>query len=401
MKNVNSNNRMFNALLISQTLCVALWLTCGAALGQTPSPPSPPSPPAVPPLEDLIVPAGFTISVFASDLAGARLMAVSPDGVLYVARQSKGEVVALPDRDRNGRADKYEVVASGLTRPHSLAFHGGYLYIATNPAVLRMRYANGVPSGQPEKIIDLPISTTSHWTRTIGFARDGKLYVSIGSSCNSCEEQDARRTTIMRYNADGTGGRPYAKGLRNAIGFDWDPRTGAMWADEMGQDKLGDEMPPDEINRIEEGKHYGFPYFIGRNVANPDMKDAKSKMTVGDVVPPALELAPHSSPIDLRFYTGKQFPTAYRNAMFVALHGSSSRSEKIGYKVVRVVMKENRLVGVEDFVSGWLKDGKVSGRPAGLAVGADGALYVSDDNKGFIYRISYGQSDSTPKSSKR
>ena len=401
MKNVNSNNRMFNALLISQTLCVALWLTCGAALGQTPSPPSPPSPPAVPPLEDLIVPAGFTISVFASDLAGARLMAVSPDGVLYVARQSKGEVVALPDRDRNGRADKYEVVASGLTRPHSLAFHGGYLYIATNPAVLRMRYANGVPSGQPEKIIDLPISTTSHWTRTIGFARDGKLYVSIGSSCNSCEEQDARRTTIMRYNADGTGGRPYAKGLRNAIGFDWDPRTGAMWADEMGQDKLGDEMPPDEINRIEEGKHYGFPYFIGRNVANPDMKDAKSKMTVGDVVPPALELAPHSSPIDLRFYTGKQFPAAYRNAMFVALHGSSSRSEKIGYKVVRVVMKENRLVGVEDFVSGWLKDGKVSGRPAGLAVGADGALYVTDDNKGFIYRISYGQSDSTPKSSKR
>ncbi len=398
MKNVNSNTRMFNALLMSQTLCVALWLTCGAALGQTPSPPSPP---AVPPLEDLIVPAGFTISVFASDLAGARLMAVSPDGVLYVARQSKGEVVALPDRDRNGRADKYEVVASGLTRPHSLAFHGGYLYIATNPAVLRMRYANGVPSGQPEKIIDLPILTTSHWTRTIGFARDGKLYVSIGSSCNSCEEQDARRTTIMRYNADGTGGRTYAKGLRNAIGFDWDPRTGTMWADEMGQDKLGDEMPPDEINRIEEGKHYGFPYFIGRNVANPDMKDAKSKMTVGEVVPPALELAPHSSPIDLRFYTGKQFPAAYRNAMFVALHGSSSRSEKIGYKVVRVVMKENRLVGVEDFVSGWLKDGKVSGRPAGLAVGADGALYVSDDNKGFIYRISYGQSDSTPKSSKR
>ncbi len=401
MKNVNSNTRIFNAHLISQTLCFALWLTCGAALGQTPTPPTTPSPPAAPPLEDLMVPAGFTISVFASDLAGARLMAVSPDGVLYVARQSKGEVVALPDRDRDGRADKYEVVASRLTRPHSLAFHGGYLYIATNPAVLRMRYVNGNLSGQPEKIIDLPISTTSHWTRTIGFGRDGKLYVSIGSSCNSCEEQDARRTTIMRYNADGTGGRTYAKGLRNAIGFDWDPRTGAMWADEMGQDKLGDEMPPDEINRIEEGKHYGFPYFIGRNVANPDMKDAKLKVTVGEVVPPALELAPHSSPIDLRFYTGKQFPAAYRNAMFVALHGSSSRSEKIGYKVVRVVMKENRLVGVEDFASGWLKEGKVSGRPAGLAVGADGALYVSDDNKGFIYRISYAQNDSPPKSSKR
>src|SRR5205823_2634791 len=150
--------------------------------------------------------------------------------------------------------------------------------------------------------------------------RDGKLYVAIGSSCNICaEEPDARRTTIMQYNADGTGGRPYAKGLRNAIGFDWDPQTGKLWADDMGQDKLGDEMPPDEINLIEDGKHYGWPYFIGRNVPNPapEMKDAKPTVTVDQAVPPALELPPHASPIDLRFYTGSQFPAAYRNAMFV------------------------------------------------------------------------------------
>lgn len=348
-------------------------------------------PPMVAPLADLKLPAGFSISVFASDLAGSRLMAVSPDGVLHVARQAKGEVVALPDKDRDGRADRAEVVASNLTRPHSVAFHGGYLYIATNPAVLRMRYAQGKASGEPEKIIDLPVSTTSHWTRTIRFGRDGKLYVSIGSSCNSCEEQDERRTTIMQYNADGSGARPYVKGLRNAIGFDWDPKTGALWGDDMGQDKLGDELPPDEINRLEAGKHYGWPYYMGRNLPNPDLKDAKSTIAATEAVPPALELQPHSSPIDLRFYTGKQFPNAYRNAMFVALHGSSSRSEKIGYKVVRVMMKDGRAVGIEDFVSGWLKEGKVSGRPAGLAVGADGSLYISDDNKGFIYRVTYAK----------
>lgn len=316
-------------------------------------------------------------------------MAVSPDGVLHVARQAKGEVVALPDRDRDGRADQVVVVASGLTRPHSVAFRGEYLYIATNPAVLRMRYVKGRAQGTPEKIIDLPVSTTSHWTRSINFGPNGKLYVAIGSSCNVCEEDDARRTTIMEYNADGSGARPYAKGMRNAIGFDWDPQTKALWADDMGQDKLGDEMPPDEINRVEEGKHYGWPYYIGRNVPNPDLKDAKAPIKVADAVPPAFELQPHSSPIDLRFYKGKRFPAAYRNALLVALHGSSSRSEKIGYKVVRIIVKNGRAVGAEDFVSGWLKDGKVAGRPAGLITGADGALYISDDNKGFIYRVSY------------
>lgn len=371
-----------------------LFLLINSVTAQTTPAGAPPSPPPLPATEDLKLPPGFSISVFASDLAGARLMAFSPDGVLYVARQSKGEVIALPDANHDGRADRAEVVLSNLTRPHSLAFHDNYLYVATNPAVLRVRYAKGKIDGQPQKIIDLPVSTTSHWTRTINFGRDGKLYVSIGSSCNVCEEEDARRTTIMQYNADGTGGRPFAKGLRNAIGFDWDPRTGAMWADDMGQDKLGDEMPPDELNRIEDGKHYGWPFFIGHNVPNPDLKQAKTSLPVADATPPAFEIQPHSSPIDLRFYRGKQFPATYRNALLLVLHGSSSRSEKIGYKVVRVVMRNGQPVALEDFVAGWLKDGKVLGRPAGLAIGPDGSLYISDDNKGFIYRVTYGRKKS-------
>ena len=370
-------------------LCCAISALCVATgFGQTAA--QQPPAPAVPAV--LTVPPGFSVSVFASEVTGGRLMAVGPDGVLLVARQSKGDVVALPDRNKDGKADAVDVVASGLTRPHSLAFAGGYLYIATNPAVVRVKYANGKAEGTPANVVDLPVSTTPHYTRTIGFDRSGKLYVSIGSSCNLCEDDDPRRTTIMVYNADGSGGRPYARGLRNSIGFDWDPATGTLWADDMGEDNLGEDSPADEINRIEDGKHYGWPYFIDNNSPSPSLKDAKRSIPAADATPPALALQPHSSPIDLRFYTGTAFPARYRGAMFVSLHGSSpkSRKEKIGYKVVRVVFTDGRPTGVEDFVTGWLKGDEVLGRPAGLITGADGALYISDDNKGFVYRVSYG-----------
>jgi Glucose/sorbosone dehydrogenases len=373
-------------------LCCCMCFFClTSVFGQTAAQPGQPQAPAVP--AELTVPAGFTVSVFASDVTSGRLMAVSPDGVLFVARQSKGDVVALPDRNKDGKADNVEVVASGLTRPHSLAFNKGYLYIATNPAVLRVKYANGKVEGTPEKFIDLPVSTTPHYTRTIGFDKSGKLYVAIGSSCNLCEDEDPRRATIMVYNADASGGRPYARGLRNAIGFDWDPKTGILWADDMGEDKHGEEKPADEINRIEDGKHYGWPYLIDNNSPNSNLTDAKGSLKPADATPPALALQPHLSPIDLRFYTGSEFPTAYRGAMFVALHGSSptARKEKIGYKVVRVIFKDGKPTGVEDFVTGWLKDGQVLGRPAGLITGADGALYISDDNNGFVYRVSYAK----------
>jgi len=374
------------SLSIILLICLAISI-----FGQNPSPQTQPATPAQP--ADLKAPEGFKVSVFASDVTNARLMAISPDGVLYVARQSKGDVVALPDLDKDGRADKMEIVASGMTRPHSVAFHKGYLFIATNPAVFRLKYAAGKTDGTPEKVVDLPVSTTPHWTRTIGFGPDGKMYVSIGSSCNLCEDEDARRTTIMQYNPDGSGGQPFAKGLRNAIGFDWHPQTRAMWADDMGQDRLGEEKPPDEINLIEAGKHYGWPYFIDKNEPNPDLKEPKGSLKPEQATPPALALEPHASPIDLRFYKGNKFPPAYRNALFVALHGSSAnaRKVKIGYKVVRVVMKNGRATGLEDFVTGWLNGDQVLGRPAGLITGADGALYISDDNKGFIYRVTYGK----------
>ncbi|MBS1810293.1 MAG: PQQ-dependent sugar dehydrogenase [Acidobacteria bacterium] len=378
-------NLKTNSLMI----IVTILLLATPLLAQNQSAPQAPAVPV-----ELTVPAGFQASVFASGVTGARLMTVAPDGTIYVAKQRAGEVVALPDKNKDGKADEIIVIAKGLSHPHSLVFRKGYLYIATIPAVVRMKYANGKVEGTPEKFVDLPISTPGqgHITRTIAWGKDNRLYVSIGSSCNVCEEPDDRRTTIMVFNEDGSGGKPFAKGLRNSIGIDFDPKTGKLWGGDMGQDGLGAEKPGDEINMLEEGKHYGFPYFVGNNEANAGLKDAKGSMKPEQCTPPAFSLDAHSSPIDLRFYTGKKFPSSYRGAMFMALHGSNNnRPQKIGYKVVRVVMKNGKPVGVEDFATGWLKDNQFNGRPAGLITGADGALYISDDNKGFIYRVSYGK----------
>ena len=351
-----------------------------------------PAAPPVAPLADLVMPPGFSISVFASGLMGARLMTVSPEGVLLVARRRTHEVVALPDRNKDGQAEP-AVILTGQTNAHSLAFRGGYLYIATTPAVMRVKWTNGAPEGAPVVFAELPSSTPMvHTSRTLGFGPDGRLYVSIGSSCDVCIEADQRRTTIQVYDADGNA-RPYATGLRNANGFDWDPVTGRMWAGDNGQDGLGADFPPDEINLIEQGRHYGFPFFVGRNRPNavPGAEAVRPAVTADNVVAPALELPAHVASTDLRFYTGTQFPAPYRNALFLTMHGATAIQDKVGYKVVRVLMKDGRPHGLEDFISGWVKNGVVSGRPAGLATGADGALYLSDDNKGFIYRIAYNE----------
>lgn len=382
------------SLRCALTLVTSLAASASAFAQAAPAASTPPPAPA-----SLTVPAGFTVSVFASGLAGARLMAVSPDGVLVVAK--RGEVVALPDDDQDGVAEP-RVLLRDMAYAHSVAFHDDHLYIGTTPAVLRVKWAKGTVQGTPETYVELPSSTPAmHTSRTIAFGPDGKLYVGIGSSCNVCVEGDARRTTIQVFDGKGSKGRTFAAGLHNAVGFDWDPATGTMWSADTGQEGLGDDYPPDEINLIEDGRHYGFPFFHGRSVASTvqELAGAPRTLAAADVVAPAFELPAHSSPLGLAFYRGTVFSAPYRGSMYVAIHGSTQRpAGKVGYSVMRIEMKDGRPASREDFVTGWLaSDGTVTGRPAGLVTGADGALYVSDDNKGFVYRVAAAGAAKAPR----
>jgi glucose/arabinose dehydrogenase/quercetin dioxygenase-like cupin family protein len=374
-------SRIFRSHQLFRGAAGAALLAAAVTAWSQPAPPAAPSTPAT-----LTVPEGFGVSVFATGLTGARLMAVSPEGTIVVARRA--EVVALPDADGDGVAEP-RVLFSNMTYAHSVAFANGYLYIATTPAVLRVRWVNGAPTGEPQAIVELPSDKPSiHTSRSLHIGPDGRLYVTMGSSCNACVEPDARRTTMMVFDADGRNGRPFATGLRNVVGFDWDPRTGRLWAGDPGIDGLGDDVPSDEINLVEEARNYGHPFFnsASQPTTVPELKDA-SPPARAEVTPPAFELPAHTTPMGVAFYTGTRFPEPYRSSLYVALHGSTTRSAKTGYKVVRLVMENGRPVRSEDFVTGFLNGDVVTGRPVGVVTGADGALYVSDDNRGFVYRV--------------
>ncbi|MNX61856.1 Soluble aldose sugar dehydrogenase YliI precursor [compost metagenome] len=338
----------------------------------------------------LAVPKGFAIAPFIEGLPGLRFMAVSPAGDLTVSRPSKGEILVLPDRNRDGRADRVVVFASGLDRPHGLAWRDGALYVAETGAILKLEDTNGDGKADRKQVLsrDLPAGGM-HWTRTLGFGPDGGLYVAAGSDCNVCIEKDERRATIMRFEPDGSRRRIFAKGLRNAVGFVWHPETKALWATDNGRDWLGNDQPPDELNLVKEGAHYGWPYCWGDRHPDPDLGDPA---LCAKTVPPALAFQAHSAALGLAFYTGAQFPADYRGDAFVAFHGSWNRQPPTGYKVVRVRFRGGKPVSYEDFATGWLRGGEAWGRPVDVLQAPDGSLMVSDDAGGRIYRVTYPRS---------
>ena len=339
-----------------------------------------------PSAEKIQLPDGFVIEEFASDLGSPRFMAFSPDGVLFSTIIRRGEVVALPDEDRDNKPDKKIAFLRGLNSPHGLAFHKGYLYVAETDRIVRYKYSGiGLKPGRKQVIVpDLPAG--GHFTRTVAFGPDGKMYVSIGSSCNVCNERDRRRAAILQFNPDGSGGKIFAKGLRNSVGLAWDPMKGEMWATENGRDWLGDDLPPEEINLIREGEDYGWPYCYGDRSPDPEFNDReRCRKTVG----PAVQFQAHSAPLGLTFYYGNSFPKEFKGDLFVAYHGSWNRSVRTGYKIVRIRMRNGKFSGIEDFATGWLRGNRVFGRPVDVIVGPYGALYVSDDRSGKIYKITY------------
>ena len=299
-------------------------------------------------------------------------------------------MVALPDRRRIGHASEAVTILKDLDLPHGLTFRAGHLYIAETGRIARYRYrAPALAADEPTVVVPGLPHGAHHWTRSIIFGADDKLYVAVGSSCDICRERDPRRAAIVRYNADGSGEQLFATGLRNPVGLGFHPRTAALWTTVNERDWPGGGAPPDYVTEVRHGAAYGWPdCFAERRTFRRDPTVAGTG-GCPDMTLPTLELPPHSAPLGLVFYTGAQFPSEYFGNLFVALHGSRTGLPPAGYGIARVRFRDGQATGVEDFSSGWRHGDRVIGRPVDLAVGPDGSLYVSDDHADRIYRVTY------------
>ena len=339
--------------------------------------------------ERLQAPAGMRVQLYSNEVPLARVMLFTPEGDLIVSRTRAGVVSLLErDRDGDGAADGHRVLFGELDGPHGLALHDGWLYVAERTTIRRVRFdaATGTTSGALEPVLTGLGTDGFHQTKTIGFGPDGWLYLSQGSSCNACIEADPRRATMMRLRPDGSGAEIYATGLRNSVGFDWAPWEGTLYATDNGRDLLGDDFPPDELNRIEQGRFYGWPYINGFGVADPDF----GGQYAGDPVPtnPVHGFRPHNAPLGIHFVREAKLPAGHERTALVALHGSWNRSVPDGYKVVALRWLDDGTIEESDFLTGFLNEDGIIGRPAFVTEGPDGAIYVSDDYAGVVYRAS-------------
>ncbi|WP_167848844.1 PQQ-dependent sugar dehydrogenase [Methanolobus halotolerans] len=348
---------------------------------------------------EISLPPGFVIETYADDLGNSLVSYPGPDpgprmllqqnGVVYVSIPNRNLVAVLPDRDGDKRADEVGVFISGLNYPHGLDYSDGWFYIAEEDQVIRVRDDDGdlVADANSTEILIDDIPGGGHSTRTVK-VNGSSLYLSIGSSCNVCYEEDERRAAITKCDIDGSNCSVFATGLRNSVGMVFHPETGELYATDNGRDWLGDDLPPDEINLVEEGNDYGWPVCYSDNVRDTEFDTSISDENVCENKTPSLvDLQAHSAPLGLVFYEGDTFPEEYLGDLFVCYHGSWNREEPTGYKIVNIDM--DTLV-VNDFATDWLDDnGTVIGRPVDVIVAEDGSLLVSDDNAGKVYRIYY------------
>lgn len=353
------------------------------------------------PLDLIKLPPGFKIEIYAENLTYARSMALSPEGTLFVGTRRPFETLdspngsalyAIVDKNNNNHAEASEisVIAEGLNNPNGVAFKDGSLYVAEINRIIRFDdiEAQLASPKEPFVVMQLPSYLTHGW-RYIGFGPDGKLYVAMGANCNVCHHDDELNATIVRMNPDGSDMEIFAKGVRNSVGFDWDPATGEFWFTDNGRDLLGNDVPSDELNHAPvQGLNFGFPTCHSGSIPDPDLGSEKN-YTCNTMVPPAWMLGPHVAPLGMRFYTGTKFPEEYRGQIVIAEHGSWNRDAPIGYRLAMVRLQNNTAVGHEIFAEGWLQNGAAWGRPVDLQTLKDGSMLVSDDLNSLIYRISY------------
>ena len=335
----------------------------------------------------ITLPPGFNIDVYADNVKGARSMALSSSGVLFVGTRDES-VYAVLDTNKDYKADKVITIASGLNSPNGVALKDGNLYVAEINRVIRYDNIEKNLYNPPKPVVinDTFPSDRHHGWKFIRFGPDGKLYVPVGAPCNVCIP-DSKHASLFRMNPDGSELEKYASGIRNTVGFDWNPETKVLWFTDNGRDMLGDNIPSDELNRApEKGLNFGFPYMFGKDVRDPEFGKG---VDLSKFVKPAMELGPHVASLGMRFYTGDMFPPEYKNQIFIAEHGSWNRSQKIGYRVVAVKVSNGKAVSQQIFAQGWLKGQSVSGRPVDVQQMNDGSLLVSDDYAGVIYRITY------------
>ena len=342
----------------------------------------------------LEVPVGFTIEEAASGLKGPRFMALDSDGSIVYGSSNTSEVMRLRDTNSDGRYETVQTVAGGLPYVHSVLFVNGQLYAATETQIVRLSNfePNGL-AGSKEVVIDnLPSGAKDlygHRTRTLALGPDGKLYISVGSSCDVCIEDTPLRAAVLRANLDGSGLEVFASGLRNSVGIAFRPFSNELWGADMGRNNLGADTPPEELNLIQKGKNYGWPYCYGDRQPNPEFNDATR---CAGTESPRLTFPSHWAPLGVAFYNQVGFPPSYAGNALVAFHGSAGdqiKQYRSGYNVVRVRFKDGQPTGYEDLVRGWIVGNDAWGRPAGLLVMPDGSLLISDDFGGKIFRVRY------------
>jgi len=341
------------------------------------------------PLERIRLPSGFHIQVFADNIPDARSMALAPGGTVFVGTRRAGKVYAVRDTDGDFKADEILTIAFDLNSPNGVAVHNGDLYVAEIHRIIKFPDIErnlGRISSPVVVRADFP-KDRSHGWKFIAFGPDGMLYVPVGAPCNICRSHDARYAALHRMRPDGTALEIFAEGIRNTVGFDWHPGTGELWLTDNGRDRMGDDIPPDELNRApRKGLHFGYPFQHGKDIPDPEYGVTTPPRPL---TPPVQELGPHVAALGMRFYTGEQFPAEYRGQILIAEHGSWNRTEPIGYRITRVLLDGNRSVGYDVFASGWLHKGSAWGRPVDLLLLTDGSILVSDDHGGRIYRIHY------------
>lgn len=343
-------------------------------------------------LENLEYPEGFSVEIFAADVPNVRAMAISREGIVYAGSRSAGTVYALVDEDGDYRADRVHVVAEDLNQPSGVDYRNGDLYVADISRILRFDDIDNNLENPPDPVIvtdDYPDDRHHGW-KYIAFGPDDKLYVPVGAPCNICDSEDEIYATLTRIDPDGSNREIVARGVRNTVGFDWHPETGELWFTDNGRDWLGDDTPPDELNRLTEtGRHFGYPYKHGSSIWDPEFGEEGRQMDV-TFTDPAAELGPHVAALGVLIYTGSMFPDTYRNKILIAEHGSWNRTEKIGYRITMVTLENGEAVSYEPFIEGWLQEKEaVWGRPVDLLELPDGSVLISDDHRGIIYRVTY------------